>query len=104
MRLAAFTIVFVLAMAFPLAPVLGGEGGGEGPDLAGPSNSDPHPPSPPSTGERSKAFATTLPAMLQDVGIDQNIGAQVPADLVFRDESGKRVKLGDYYGKRPIVL
>lgn len=44
------------------------------------------------------------PQVLDRVGVDQNLNAQVPADLVFRDESGKRVRLGDYYGKRPIVL
>jgi protein SCO1/2 len=47
---------------------------------------------------------TTLPAMLQNVGIDQNIGAQISKDLVFRDETGQQVKLGDYFGNRPIVL
>lgn len=41
---------------------------------------------------------------LQNVGIDQKLGAQVSPDLVFRDETGKEVKLGDYYGKRPIIL
>ena len=30
--------------------------------------------------------------------------AQVPLDVVFRDETGRPVKLGDYFGKRPVVL
>ncbi len=30
--------------------------------------------------------------------------AQIPADLEFRDESGKSVRLGDFFGKKPIVL
>jgi protein SCO1/2 len=48
----------------------------------------------------------TRPSILNDVGIDQKLGAQVPLDLVFRDHSGKDVKLGDYFGKshRPVVL
>jgi protein SCO1/2 len=48
----------------------------------------------------------TQPAILKDVGIDQKLGAQVPPDLVFRDQSGREVKLGDYFGKsnRPIIL
>ena len=29
---------------------------------------------------------------------------QVPPDLTFRDETGKTVRLGDYFGKKPIVL
>ena len=42
--------------------------------------------------------------MLDDVGIDQKLNAQVAPDLVFRDENGKTVHLGDYYGKRPMIL
>jgi len=42
--------------------------------------------------------------ILQDVGIDQKLGAMVPADLVFMDEQGRDVRLGDYFGKRPMVL
>lgn len=52
------------------------------------------------------AVPTTRPAVLTDVGIDQKLGVQVPLDLTFRDESGKEVKLADYFGKseRPIIL
>ncbi len=42
--------------------------------------------------------------MVQRVGIDQHLGAQVPLDLPFRDEDGRDVRLGDYFGKRPVVL
>jgi protein SCO1 len=44
------------------------------------------------------------PPILHDVGIDQRLNVQVPPDLVFRDENGRDVRLGDYFGKRPIVL
>ena len=44
------------------------------------------------------------PAPLKHVGIDQKLDAQVPLDLQFKDETGKAVKLGDYFGKRPVVL
>src|SRR5438445_2807861 len=49
---------------------------------------------------------STKPAILNDIGIDQKLGAQVPADAVFRDENGQTVKLGDYFAKshRPIIL
>ena len=30
--------------------------------------------------------------------------AQLPLDATFRDESGKAVRLGDYFGKRPVIL
>lgn len=44
------------------------------------------------------------PRILQDVGIDQKLNAQVPPNLVFHDEMGRDVRLGDYFGKRPMVL
>lgn len=44
------------------------------------------------------------PKILSDVGIDQKLDAQVPPDLVFHDEMGRDVRLGDYFGKRPMVL
>jgi protein SCO1/2 len=45
-----------------------------------------------------------VPDILEKVGIDQKLNAQVPLDAVFRDEAGRPVKLGDYFGKRPVVL
>ena len=42
--------------------------------------------------------------MLQDVGIDQRLNEQVPLHLEFRDESGRTVKLSDYFGERPVIL
>jgi protein SCO1 len=42
--------------------------------------------------------------VLRDVGIDQRLEAQVPLDLSFRDESGAAVRLGDYFGDRPVIL
>ena len=38
------------------------------------------------------------------MGITQNLNAQIPPDLVFRDETGKSVRIGDFFGKKPIVL
>ncbi len=45
-----------------------------------------------------------LPASLQGVGFDQKLGAQVPLDAEFRDENGQTVKLGDYFGDKPVIL
>jgi len=47
---------------------------------------------------------TGLPAALKEVGIDQKLNQQLPVDAVFKDENGAEVKLGSYFGKRPIVL
>lgn len=44
------------------------------------------------------------PAALQGVGIDQRLNEQVPMDLTFRDETGKSVRLGDYFGSKPVIL
>jgi protein SCO1 len=44
------------------------------------------------------------PPILHDVRIDQLLDAQVPLDLKFRDERGRDVLLGDYFGKRPVIL
>jgi len=43
--------------------------------------------------------------IVQSVKIDQNLGAQVPLDLTFRDESGQTVKLADVFAKgKPVLL
>ena len=39
------------------------------------------------------------------MGIDQRLNQQVPLDLQFKDETGKTVKLGDYFRSgRPVIL
>jgi protein SCO1/2 len=48
--------------------------------------------------------ANTRPPRLENVGIDQHLDAQVPPDLTFRDDAGKTVKLGDYFGRKPLIL
>jgi protein SCO1/2 len=45
-----------------------------------------------------------VPDVLEKVGIDQKLNAQVPLDAVFRAEDGREVRLGEYFGKRPVVL
>jgi protein SCO1/2 len=48
--------------------------------------------------------ASGRPKLLEDVRIEQKLDQQVPLDLLFRDEAGNPVKLGDYFGQRPVVL
>jgi protein SCO1/2 len=48
--------------------------------------------------------ASSIPAPLREIGFDQHIGAFVPLETPFRDESGKTVRLGDYFGTRPVVM
>jgi protein SCO1 len=51
-------------------------------------------------GETAKA----KPGLLSKVGIDQRLNERVPLDLMFKDETGRDVRLGEYFGKRPVVL
>jgi protein SCO1/2 len=48
--------------------------------------------------------ANVRPPGLKNVGIEQHLDEQIPADLNFRDEAGKPVRLGDYFGKKPMIL
>jgi len=48
--------------------------------------------------------ANVRPPGLKHVGIEQHLDEQIPTDLPFRDETGKSVRLGDYFGKHPIIL
>ena len=48
--------------------------------------------------------ATARPGLLNTIAIEQRLNEQVPLDLVFTDESGREVRLGEYFGKRPVIL
>jgi protein SCO1 len=48
--------------------------------------------------------ASTRSPRLENVGIEQRLDAQVPPDLTFRDDAGKVVRLGDYFGHKPMIL
>ena len=54
----------------------------------------------PEPGDASSA----KPGILGRIGIDQRLNHHVPLDLPFVDEHGRDVKLGDYFGKRPVLL
>lgn len=50
-----------------------------------------------------KAATERIP-LLKEVDIVQKLGQKIPLDTPFVDETGKDVKVGDYFGKRPVVL
>lgn len=50
------------------------------------------------------AHDDTRPVALREVAFDQKLDQQVPLELTFRDESGQRVRLSDYFGQRPVIL
>jgi protein SCO1/2 len=44
------------------------------------------------------------PKILEGVGLEQLLGQQVPLDLEFTDETGRAIRLADYFGRRPVIL
>jgi protein SCO1 len=45
-----------------------------------------------------------LPPGLRDIGFEQRLGESIPLDVVFRDELGEAVRLGDYFDTKPVIL
>jgi protein SCO1 len=48
--------------------------------------------------------SNTVPAALRQVAFEQRLNEQLPLDLPFKDETGRVVKLGEYFGRKPVVL
>lgn len=57
----------------------------------------------PGGGAPGQPALAPLP-ILKEVRIDQKLDGAVPMDLQFSDEQGREVTLGQYFGKRPVVL
>jgi protein SCO1/2 len=60
----------------------------------------------PDVGYKREAgmVSSALPAPLREIGFDQNIGQRLPLDTPVRDEDGRIVPIGTYFGQRPVVL
>ncbi len=50
------------------------------------------------------APSQTLPLALREIGFDQNINDQLPLDASFRDDEGREVTLGSFFGEKPVLL
>ena len=48
--------------------------------------------------------STETPKQLENVTFEQRLETRLPLDAPFKDEAGRDVTLGDYFGKRPVVL
>src|SRR5258708_7181361 len=48
--------------------------------------------------------AAAMPAALQNVGFEPPLNGQMPLDLTFHDETGREVRLREYFGQKPVVL
>jgi len=64
-------------------------------------------------GDAAGIVSTERPAALKDVGFRQRLDERLPLDATFRDETGRQVRLGDYFTPvegpgaaeaRPVVL
>lgn len=58
----------------------------------------------PQASAQEKSEPRLASQIVNDISIDQKLNSQVPLDVPFRDEAGRDVKLGDYFGKRPVIL
>ncbi len=54
--------------------------------------------------QRPLAGQSTPADVVKQVGFDQRLDQALPLDAEFRDESGQSVRLGQYFGQRPVVL
>ena len=50
------------------------------------------------------AVPNKKPSILDQVGLDQRLNAQVPLDLAFVDDHGQPVQLKQYFGSKPVIL
>ena len=48
--------------------------------------------------------AGKTPDVLSHVSFEQRLDQQLPLELPFKDEQGRSVKLGEYFGRKPVVL
>ena len=56
------------------------------------------------TSRTGENVGDQLPQVLQKVGVTQHLNQQLPLDAQFVDDTGKTVRLGDYFGKKPAIL
>lgn len=46
----------------------------------------------------------TSAEIMRQVAFQQRLGEAVPLELAFRDSTGRAVRLGDYFGEKPVIL
>jgi len=59
---------------------------------------------PGSMGHQTGIVASNVPPQFKEVTFAQRLNTQLPLDTRFRDEAGREVALGEYFGKRPVAL
>ena len=62
-------------------------------------------PAAPVPASEIKTRTEPVPRQLQGVGVDEHLGQALPLDLPFVEETGRAVRLRDYFdGKRPVIV
>lgn len=54
--------------------------------------------------DQSLVEPAKMPGPLKQVHFEQKLGDTLPLDAKFRDHTGKEVRLGDYWGEKPVLL
>jgi protein SCO1/2 len=71
---------------------------------AAPASAQQQPGLPGSMGHQTGIVASNVPPQFKEVTFAQRLDTQLPLDVPFTDETGRTVALGDYFGRRPVVL
>ena len=71
---------------------------------AGVASAQQQPGLPGSMGHRTGIVASNVPPQFKEVTFAQRLDQQLPLDATFKDETGRTVALGDYFGTKPVVL
>ena len=50
------------------------------------------------------AVASSIPGPLREIGFDQHLDQVLPLQTELLDESGRTVRIGQYFGSKPVVL
>lgn len=96
MRMISVVALGLFAVAAYAATTNPINGGPTGMEVRGPQNNVPPDP--------INMMGPDRPSPLKEVSIEQKLNNQLPLDAQFRDERGQDVRLGQYFGKRPVVL
>lgn len=70
----------------------------------GAAHAQPAPGVPGSMGHRTGIVASNVPPQFKEVTFAQRLNERLPLEATFKDETGRTVALGDYFGSKPVVL
>ena len=59
---------------------------------------------PGSMGHQTGIVASNVPPQFKGVTFAQQLNQKLPLDATFKDEAGRTVRLGDYFGQKPVLL